>query len=53
MLNVGRSRFLEWRNTAVEERAVMLGRTANLLRERQHEYARLMTEEMESPSGRA
>ncbi len=38
--------FLDWRKTAPGERADILRKTASLIRERQDEYARLMTREM-------
>ena len=41
--------FEAWRATAMAQRAGYLRRAAALLRERQHEYARLMAEEMGKP----
>jgi len=41
--------FEGWRRTALRERAAPLRRAAVLLRERQHDYARLMAEEMGKP----
>jgi succinate-semialdehyde dehydrogenase/glutarate-semialdehyde dehydrogenase len=38
--------FLEWRDRSVEERAAVIGRAAELLRERQDEFAGLVTREM-------
>ncbi|GAA4387791.1 NAD-dependent succinate-semialdehyde dehydrogenase [Hymenobacter koreensis] len=41
--------FREWRRTSFQERSRVLHRAAALLRERQHELARLMTLEMGKP----
>src|SRR5438874_4265961 len=38
--------FLDWRRTSFAERSAILHKTAQLLRERKNEFARLMTEEM-------
>src|SRR5438874_7330184 len=38
--------FLAWRRTSFAERGVVLHKTAQLLRERKDEFARLMTDEM-------
>src|SRR4051794_39114301 len=38
--------FLDWRRTSFAERSAILHKTAQLLREREDEFARLMTEEM-------
>jgi succinate-semialdehyde dehydrogenase/glutarate-semialdehyde dehydrogenase len=38
--------FLEWRRRPVEERAAIVGRAAELMRERQDEFAGLVTREM-------
>jgi succinate-semialdehyde dehydrogenase/glutarate-semialdehyde dehydrogenase len=41
-----REAFLEWRRTSFGERSVVIRRTADILRARKNEFARLMTEEM-------
>ncbi|WP_122090112.1 NAD-dependent succinate-semialdehyde dehydrogenase [Halalkalicoccus subterraneus] len=41
--------FGEWRERPMDERQVLLSRAAEVLRENQEEYARLMTEEMGKP----
>ena len=38
--------FQQWRRTSFSERATMLRNAAEILRERQDEFARLMTDEM-------
>lgn len=50
-----RAAFLKWRRTSFAERAERLHRAAAILREREEEFARLMTEEMGKPlaEGRA
>ena len=41
-----RRAFLDWRRTSVGERAAVIRKAAEILRERKDEFARLMTEEM-------
>ena len=50
-----RAAFLDWRRTSFAERSKCLRRAAAILREREDEFARLMTEEMGKPlaEGRA
>ena len=40
------SAFLDWRRTSFADRSAVLHKTAQILREREAEFARLMTEEM-------
>src|SRR4051812_18979606 len=41
-----RAAFLEWRRTSFEERSAVVRKAAAILRRRETEFARLMTEEM-------
>ena len=41
-----RAAFLDWRRSSFDERAAMIRKAAEVLRERKDEFARLMTEEM-------
>ncbi|HYO16392.1 MAG TPA: NAD-dependent succinate-semialdehyde dehydrogenase [Thermoanaerobaculia bacterium] len=43
--------FADWRQVPFAERARLMSRAADLLRERRDDYARLMTEEMGKPIG--
>lgn len=44
-----RGTFLDWRETAYQDRAAALFRLAGVLKERRERYARVMTEEMGKP----
>lgn len=48
-IQVSSCAFLKWRSLSFEERGGYFKKTADLLRERQQRYARLMTEEMGKP----
>jgi succinate-semialdehyde dehydrogenase/glutarate-semialdehyde dehydrogenase len=43
----------QWRRTSIEERVLLLGKLARVLRERKDRYARLITLEMGKPIGEA
>lgn len=45
-LDAAHNAFVDWRETSFKQRAAILQRAANLLRERSQEYARLLTLEM-------